>query len=270
MSASAMSMSSRARRSCDARPSSMRQRCDMNQTPAMPDAPGVSALNPERALLTGLVKFDKTIVKAKGSRLYDEDGRAYLDFSSQYGALPFGYNPDGLWQALHEVGQNEQPSFVQPLKAPAAEALAKLLSDVSPGGPRIVVFGNSGAEAVEAAIKLSRASTGRSTVLATRNGFHGKTLGAASATGTAVYSAPFKVDTTCFEHVDYDDVEALRARLEQGDVAAFIVEPLQGEGGMVVPKEGYLRQAQALCRAHGTLFVVDEVQTGLGRTGKLF
>ncbi len=229
-----------------------------------------SALNPERAAITGLLKVDKRIVRSAGCHVYDDAGRAYLDFSSQYGVLAFGHNPAFLWDVLQEVRQAQEPSFVQPLVAPAAEQLAQLLSDISPGGARIAVLCNSGAEAVEAAIKLARARTGRAVILSTHNSFHGKTLGAASATGTPVYSQPFGADTTCFEHVPYDDVEALTARLARGDVAGFIVEPVQGEGGMVAPAEGYLRRVQDACRAHGTLLVVDEVQTGLGRTGRLF
>ena len=243
---------------------------DLSPTAATPQGRSASALNPQRAAVTRLLQFDKTIVRASGCHVYDSQGRAYLDFSSQYGVLAFGHNPAFLWDILQQVRHNEEPSFVQPLVAPAAEQLAQLLSDLSPGGPRIAVLCNSGAEAAEAAIKLARARTGRPLILATDNSFHGKTLGAASATGTAAYRAPFGADTTQFAHIPYDDLGALAQRLAQGDVAAFMVEPVQGEGGMVTPSAGYLLQAQALCRQHGTLFVVDEVQTGMGRTGKLF
>jgi len=231
---------------------------------------GRSALNPDRRFLLAHIQFDKPIVRASGNHLYDADGNAYLDFLAQYGAIPFGHNPGALWDAVLRVRTNEEPSLVQPLISPAAEALAAELIALSPCGPGYVTFTNSGAESVEAAIKLARAKTGRQLILSTHRGFHGKTLGALSATGTAMYRTPFLVDTTHFEHVEYGDLDALGERLQRGDVAAFIVEPIQGEAGMIVPPPGYLKAAQALCRAAGTLFILDEIQTGLGRTGRLF
>jgi acetylornithine/succinyldiaminopimelate/putrescine aminotransferase/predicted amino acid dehydrogenase len=240
----------------------------LSQSHGLPaDAP---LLNPERLRLTNLVRFDKTIVRASGSLLYDDEGNEYLDFGSQYGALPFGHNPEFLWEALEAVRRAGGPSFVQPMRSPAAEALARRLLDAAPPGLRHVVFTTSGAECTEVAIKVARARTRRSVILAADNGFHGKTLGAASATGNPIYREPFLADTTAFEHVPYDDLPRLEARLARGDVAAFIVEPVQGEGGVVVPARGYLAAARALCARWGALFVLDEVQTGLGRTGRLF
>lgn len=233
-------------------------------------SPHASALNPERAFLLKHIGFDRRIVKAQGHHLTDEHGHELLDFLSQYGAMPFGHNPPALWQALHRLHDRLEPSFVQPLLSPAAEALARTLVSMAPGSLRHVTFANSGAETVEAAIKLARARTGRPVILSTVRGFHGKTLGALSATDNPMYREPFHVDTQHFERVAYDDLPALEARLASGDVAAFLVEPVQGEGGMRTPTPGYLRAAQAACKAHGTLFVLDEIQTGLGRTGRLF
>lgn len=235
----------------------------------LPQASG-SRLNPERSLLTSLVRFNKPIARAQGSYLWDEDGVEYLDFSSQYGAVPFGYNPPFLWSALRALEAACEPSFVQPMIAPAAEALARRLSELVPGNDSYVIFCNSGAEAVEAALKLARVRTRRRVILSTHTGFHGKTLGAVSATGSPSYRESFLVDTTAFAHVPYDDLAALEARLASGDVAAFIVEPIQGESGMILPSPGYLAKARELCTNAGTLFVADEVQTGLGRTGRLF
>jgi acetylornithine/succinyldiaminopimelate/putrescine aminotransferase len=229
-----------------------------------------SRLNPDRRFLLAHIQFDKPIVRARGHYLHDADGNVYLDFLAQYGAIPFGHNPSVLWDAVSGVRANDEPSLVQPLISPAAEALAAELVAVSPCGPGYVTFTNSGAESVEAAIKLARAKTRRQLILSTHRGFHGKTMGALSATGTEMYRTPFLVDTTQFEHVKYGDLKALAQRLERGDVAAFIVEPVQGEAGMVAPPPGYLAGAQALCRAAGTLLVLDEIQTGLGRTGALF
>lgn len=227
-------------------------------------------LNPEREFLLRMINFNKRITKADGCYLYDDSGNEYLDFSAQYGAVPFGYNPDFIWHALDEVKSGKQPSFIQPISSVAAMELSKLLVEVAPQGLHYVCFTNSGAESVEAAIKLSRSKTSRQIILGAHNGFHGKTLGAVSATGKEQYRAPFLVDTTGFEHVPFDDLSALKSRLARKDIAAFIVEPIQGEGGMVTPSLGYLREAQSLCLQYGTLFVLDEVQTGLGRTGKLF
>jgi acetylornithine/succinyldiaminopimelate/putrescine aminotransferase len=260
-----------------------RDNCEPHKNPDMPLQPGArtreeprwrlddeSRLNPDRRFLLAHIQFDKPIVRARGHYLHDADGNTYLDFLAQYGAVPFGHNPCVLWDAVLGARANDEPSLVQPLISPAAETLAAKLVAVSPCGPGYVTFTNSGAESVEAAIKLARAKTRRQLILSTHRGFHGKTMGALSATGTEMYRTPFLVDTTQFEHVKYGDLDALAQRLQRADVAAFMVEPVQGEAGMVAAPPGYLARAEALCRAAGTLFVLDEVQTGLGRTGKLF
>lgn len=229
-----------------------------------------SALNPERNFLLKHIGFDKRIVKAHGHYYVDEDGKTYLDFLAQYGAVPFGHNPPALWETVHAHGREQQPAFVQPLVSPEAEKLAATLTGLAPGNMRFATFVNSGAEAVEAAIKLARSRTGRQAIVSTFRGFHGKTLGALSATDNILYRAPFLLDTTCFDRIAFDDLPALEERLRGRDVAAFLVEPVQGEGGMRVPSKGYLKAAADLCRRYGTLFVLDEIQTGLGRTGTLF
>ena len=229
-----------------------------------------NALNPERRFLLEHIGFDKRIVRAHGHYYYDDEGRSYLDFLAQYGAVPFGHNPEALWERIYAHGRTQQPSFVQPLVSPAAEALAARLVELAPGNMAHVSFVNSGAEAVEAGIKLARSRTGRQGIVSTVRGFHGKTLGALSATDNILYRAPFLLDTTRFDRIPFDDLQALEDRLKAGDVAAFLVEPVQGEGGMRVPSPGYLAGAQSLCRQHGALFILDEIQTGLGRTGSLF
>lgn len=231
---------------------------------------GISNINPDREFLLSHIKFDKKIIRAQGHYVYDEEGTAYLDFLAQYGAMPFGHNPSFLWDAIAKVRSRNEPSLVQPLISPAAEILAKELLEVSPCGPGFVTFTNSGAETVEAAIKLARAKTGKPVILSTINGFHGKTLGALSATGRPVYKEPFRIDTNNFIHVPYGDLEALEARLSEGDIAGFIVEPIQGEAGMITPPEGYLAAASEICRKSKVLFILDEIQTGMGRTGTLF
>lgn len=232
--------------------------------------PFVTNINPDRHFLIEHIRLDKRIVRAKGHYLYDDTGSAYLDFVAQFGAVPFGHNPDALWDVIFDIRACEEPAFTQPLISPAAEALAAELVAIAPGAMRYVTYTNSGAETVEAAIKLARAHTRRPTILGTTTGFHGKTLGAVSVTGNPDYRETFLVDTSSFEHLPYGDVDALANRLARKDVAAFIVEPVQGEGGMVTPPPGYFREAERLCREHKTLFVLDEIQTGLGRTGRLF
>src|SRR5262249_54557055 len=155
--------------------------------------------------------------------------------------------------------------------------LAAALVRVAPPGLRYVTFANSGAEAVEAAIKACRLATGRLGVLAVDNGFHGKTLGALSATGRDYYRSGTGAPASGFCHVPFGhvrvgDVGALEAAFAQAGkgLAAFIVEPIQGEGGVVEAPLGYLKLARRLCDRHGVLLIVDEIQTGLGRTGELF
>lgn len=232
----------------------------------------MTALNPARTALLKMFALDAKIVRGSGFHLVDEDGRAYLDFLAQYGALPFGHNPPELWAALQSARDSQMPSMVQPMRPVEAERLAERLAEITPGDLSITTLTNSGAETVEAAIKLARLRTGRHGILSTRNGFHGKTLGALSATGKPMYQKGFSAPAPGFDYIPFGDLEALRERLMMGgeSIAAFIVEPIQGEGGVVCPSEGYIDAAIAICREHGVLFILDEIQTGLGRTGELF
>lgn len=227
-------------------------------------------VNPDLGRALQQMKMDKTFVRGEGCYLYDQDGERYLDFLAQYGALPFGFNPPEIWTALHAVHDRLEPSFTQPSALGAASRLAQRLIEIAPPGLRYVAFGNSGAEAVEAAIKLCRSTTGRRDILATRNAFHGKTLGALSATHKKEYQEPFGAPIAGFHSVAYGDTEALESALQSRQFAGFLVEPIQGEGGVIEPPAGYLRKAKELCEATSTLFVLDEVQTGLGRTGAMF
>lgn len=215
------------------------------------------------------VGFDKIIVRASGNWIYDQQGICYLDALAQYGALPFGHNPPFLWQSLEQVRLASEPSFVQPLLNEASETLAHRLLMLCPHLSR-VTFVNSGAEATEAAIKLARARTGRRRIVTVERGFHGKTNAALCATANPRYREPFLVDQDQFTTIAFGDLSQLEQALVANDVAAFIIEPVQGEGGMRVQPPGYLLAAQALCRQYGTLLVLDEVQTGLGRTGEMF
>ncbi len=229
-------------------------------------------VNPYLAAKLAQLKIDRRFTRADGAWLFDSDGHRCLDFMSQYGALPFGHHPVQIWQALQGLREDAEPVFCQPSLAPSAGALARVLLQHAPAGLRHVTFSNSGAEAVEAALKMARHATGRAGILSTRRGFHGKTFAALSATGNPGYQQPFGLPLADFDNIEYGDIAALQAQLEKraGQYAAFIVEVIQGEGGVRVAPPGYLRAAQQACQRHGTLLVIDEVQTGLGRTGRLF
>jgi acetylornithine/succinyldiaminopimelate/putrescine aminotransferase len=229
-----------------------------------------SRLNPDRQFLLQHIHFDTAISRAEGHYLYDSDGQEYLDFLAQYGAVPFGHNAPLVWETLNRIRNNHESSMVQPLLSPAAEELSDKLSAIAPCRNGYVTFTNSGAETVEAAIKLARAKTSKPYIVSAFGGFHGKTLGAVSATWNPKYREPFLTDTNRFAFVPYGDSEALDARLALGDVAAFLVEPVQGEAGMIEAPAGYFQAVSEICKKHRVLLIVDEIQSGLGRTGKLF
>jgi acetylornithine/succinyldiaminopimelate/putrescine aminotransferase/predicted amino acid dehydrogenase len=232
----------------------------------------VYPFNPSRTYLLAQCGLGKTFVRGEEHFLYDADGTAHLDFLSQYGVVSFGHNPPELLAALRACSDSQRPAMVQPFLGEATRSLANKLREITPGELGCTVFTNSGTEAVEAAIKLARVRTGRPMILSTVGGFHGKTLGALSATGNPVYQIPFGAPAPGFDTLPFGDLDALADRLNRdGDnIAAFLVEPVQGEGGMVPAPDGYLAGVVDLCRSHGVLSVFDEVQTGLGRTGAMF
>ncbi len=229
-------------------------------------------LNPAMARRLQDVRLDRTYVQGSGSILIDSDGREIIDFVAQFGALPFGHNPEVIWKALNTVRQEQTPVMAGLSLPLAAAGLAERLTSLAPPGLNRAFFCSSGSEAIEAAIKLCRAATGRPGILSTVGGFHGLTLGALSVTGRATYQDPFGAPFPGFDKIAYGDIAALREALDRNPLryAAFIVEPIQGEGGIVEPPAGYLSEAGKLCQANGVAFVLDEVQTGLGRTGRLF
>jgi len=221
-------------------------------------------LNPTRKRLQEIYGLDLEITSGSGS-YFVANGQEYLDCLSQYGSLPFGHNPPELWDNIREYEKTGKPVMMQPLRTLEAEKLADDLRDRT--GYKYCTLANSGAEAVEASIKLARAITGKDKIISTSQSFHGKTLGALSATGNSYYQKDFGLPVENFKYVPYNDLIELEAELE--DAAAFIVEPVQGEGGIVVPDDDYVEKAVNLCASYGVLSIVDEVQTGLGRTGPL-
>ena len=147
--------------------------------------------------------------------------------------------------------------------------LAEALADITPGELQYSFFVNSGTEAVEGCLKVARLATKRKKFVAAKNAFHGKTFGSLTATGRDMYRDPFKPLLEGFTHVEYGDAAAVEAAVDE-DTAAVILEPIQGEGGIIVPPEGYLRQVKEICEQKGALLIADEVQTGIGRTGEWF
>ncbi|MEG6615307.1 aspartate aminotransferase family protein [Peptococcaceae bacterium 1198_IL3148] len=225
-------------------------------------------INSSLATMLGLINFDAQFVKAEGVSVWDSDGRQYYDFLGGYGALNLGHNHPRVLQAVAKA--QKLPNLLQASLGTLAGALAANLAHITPGKLQRCFFGNSGAEAVEGALKLARIATGRSKIIYCLGSFHGKTFGALSVTGREKYQKPFQPLLTDTVAVPFGDIDALAKALEQNDAAAFIVEPIQGEGGINVPPTGYLASVQRLCQRHGTLLIVDEIQTGMGRTGTMF
>ncbi len=225
-------------------------------------------VNPGFVKMLGLLDFDKQFVRAQGVFIYDQNGREYLDFLGGYGALNIGHNHPRVLEVLQQI--EARPKILPAAINPFAAALAHNLSLLTPGNINRFFFGNSGAEAVEGALKTARAATGRQGLIYADGGFHGKTFGALSVTGREKYRKPFVPLVPGTFSVPYGDLEALEGVLKANEVAALIVEPIQGEGGVIVPPEGYLREACELCHRYGALFILDEIQTGFGRTGRLF
>lgn len=214
--------------------------------------------------------FTKTFVRGEGNYLWDSAGRRYLDLVAGFGSMNLGHNHPRVAAAITSALSQQAPGFAQSSVNPLAAALAEQLISIAPGNLEMVFFANSGTETVEAALKLARIASGRSGLLHCEGSFHGKSFGSLSVTGNANYQKPFGPLLPKCRAVRFGDLDALERALATRQFAAFIVEPIQAEGGMIVPPEGYLREAQELCRASETLLIVDEVQTGLGRTGEMF
>ncbi len=226
-------------------------------------------VNPRLTKVLQLIDFAKGYTRAKGAYLYDAEGKDYLDFLSGYGVFGIGRNHPAVIRTLHQYLDLDVASMVQ-LDAPLlAGMLAEKLLALAPGKLQSVFLTNSGTESVETALKFARAAAGRTKVLYSEKDFHGLTLGALSVNGSHDFTDgfhPLLPDTTA---IPFGDLSALEAALAKDDVAALIIEPIQGKT-VHVPPEGFLAGAAQLCRAHGTILILDEVMTGFGRTGKLF
>ena len=225
-----------------------------------------SFLNPPLARVMKL-SGSPIAVRALGTTIWDHTGKAYLDFAGGYGVFTLGHSHPRVVAAVRE--QLELMSLSgKTMFDPLAGRLARRIAEIAPGDLSISFFANSGAEAVEGALKLARAATGRVKIVATHDAYHGKTFAALAASGRDAYKAPFGPLLADVVHVPFGDAAALARELV--DAAAFIVEPVQGEGGVIVPPLGYLARARERCDASGALLIADEVQTGLGRCGYTF
>jgi len=205
---------------------------------------------------------------AQGCIITDHEGREYIDCLGGYGVFSLGHRHpkvvEAVIQQLSKMPLGSKVFFSQP-----CGELAHILADCTPGDLQYTFFSNSGAEAVEAALKFAKAATGRPGLVSTVGSYHGKTLGALAVTGREKYQKRFQPLMPGAVHVPFGDADAAIAQIND-QTACFIIETVQGEGGIHVAPDGYLAKVQARCREVGALFIVDEVQTGLGRTGKLF
>ncbi len=219
------------------------------------------------------IGFDKVYARAEGAYLYDMDGNDYLDFLSGFGVYNMGRNHPVAQKAIRDVLDMNLPNMVQMdsalLAGLFAEALTKRLAQQ--GAPQLnaVFLCNSGTEAVEGALKFAKAATSRPRIISLKNSYHGLSYGSLSITGNPYFHEGFGPFIPGCETVESGDLNALEHELKKGDVAAFIIELVQGKS-VKYPKDDYFNRAQALCRQYGTLLICDEVQTGLGRTGKWF
>ena len=226
-------------------------------------------VNPQFVRMLRTIGFDRRWVRGEGAYLYDADGNRFLDLLGGFGMYNVGRSNPRVRAALHEGLDLELPGRVALGVTQGAGLLAEELLRRAPASLGRALFTSSGAESVEAAIKLGRAATGRTRVVSVEHGFHGLTLGALSANGDPAFTDRFQPLLPGFSRVPFNDLGALEEELRREDVSLFLTEPIVGHG-VVLPEPGYLEGAQELCRRYGTLFCVDEVATGFGRTGRMF
>lgn len=226
-------------------------------------------INPAFVKLLGTFGYGRVFVRAQGMYLYDHEGREYLDCLAGFGAVNLGHSPPALVAAVKEALDAAPVNLLhigpQPAASELADALARRAAPLT-----MSLFSSSGGEAVESAMKLARAATRKSAILYCEGGFHGTGFGSLSVMGHERLRKPFEPLVPGCHAVPFGDLEALERALRSHHPAAFLVEPIQGEGGVVLSPPGYLKAAQALCQKHGALFILDEIQTGLARTGALF
>ena len=226
-------------------------------------------LNPQLAKVLKTIGFDRFYTRGEGCYLYDDQGARYLDLLAGFGVYALGRGHPAVKRALHDAIDLDLPNMVQLDCALLPGLLAEQLVARAHDGIRRVYFCNSGTEATEAAIKFARRATGRPRVVFCDHAFHGLTTGSLALNGGKEFKEGFGPLLPGADQVPFADADALERELRRGDVAAFVVEPIQGKGVNVAP-ESYWHSVQELCRKHRTLLVADEVQAGMGRTGRFF
>jgi len=225
-------------------------------------------INPSLGRLLKFSGYGVIEDRAEGCLVYDQNNQAYLDCAGGYGVFSLGHRHPAVIEAVKAQLDRMPLSAKVFFNQPCAQ-LSETLARITPGALQHSFFCNSGAEAIEAALKFARLATGRSEFVSALNAFHGKTLGALSISGRELYRKPFEPLLPDCRLVPYGDTRALEETVSE-HTAAVILEPIQGEGGIIIPPADYLREAQEICRRQGALFILDEVQTGLGRTGRMF
>ncbi|MBQ9256512.1 MAG: aspartate aminotransferase family protein, partial [Acidaminococcaceae bacterium] len=225
-------------------------------------------INPSSTRLFRFMGLSSVEAHAEGWTITDTEGTEFIDCLGGFGMFAVGHKHPKVVEAvereLHHMPMCGKVLFNEP-----AALLAEKLAEITPGALQYNFFCNSGTEAVEGCLKVARLATGRKKFVAARNAFHGKTFGSLTATGRDMYRDPFKPLLEGFTHIPFNDIPALEAAVDE-DTAAVILEPVQGEGGINVPEDGYMKRAEEIAHAHGALLIADEVQTGIGRTGKWF
>ena len=226
-------------------------------------------LNPKLVEVLRITGFDKVYVRAEGAYLYDAAGNAYLDFLSGYGVFNMGRNHPVIKKAIRDALDLDLPNMVQLDCSLLSGLLAEALLKIVPSHLGAIFFCNSGTEAIEGAIKFSRAATGRAGIISLKGCYHGLSYGSLSVTGSGNFQEGFGPFLADVARVRMGDLVALERLFKKGNVAAFLFEPIQGKG-VHYPSDDFYRKAQDLCRTHGVLIICDEVQCGLGRSGKLW
>ncbi|MGF7184080.1 putrescine aminotransferase [Desulfitispora alkaliphila] len=225
-------------------------------------------VNPGIVQMLSMLDFDKQYVKAQDISVWDSEGNEYIDFLGGYGSLNVGHNHPRVLEAVKS--SMEKPNLLQASMGTLAAALAHNLAQILPGDLEKTFFCNSGAEAVEGALKLARAASDKDKIIYCAHSFHGKSMGALSVTGRSKYQTAFAPLLPGCDYVPFGDLALLEKEMQRGDVAAFIFEPIQGEGGVILPPTGYIQGVRELCDKYGALMIADEIQTGFGRTGHMF
>ncbi|MDP9336423.1 MAG: aspartate aminotransferase family protein, partial [Actinomycetota bacterium] len=226
-------------------------------------------MNPQMPRILRTIGFDRNYVRAEGALLYDAEGNEFLDFLAGFGVFALGRCHPAIEQALRDAIECALPNLVQMECPPLSGLLAEALVGRMPNDGYRCFFTNSGSESVETVVKYARCATHRPRILFADHAFHGLTMGALSLNGAREFRDRFGSLLPGCQSVPFGDLDALQRELAAGDVAAFVVEPIQGKGVFVAP-DGYLRAAAELCHSYGALLAIDEVQTGLGRTGTFF